>query len=70
MTALDAVNLEIRKIQYAMQQCVSPEGYVHNHHKYRYKMLVSLLAEFKRSKDWLEEQRIGVQTKEMIHDKR
>lgn len=60
MTAIQAIDSEIIKIQYAMQQCVSESGYVFSHSKYKYNMLVRRLKEFKESKDWLVQQGIGV----------
>jgi len=54
LTAIDIVREELRKIQVAQNECVTPSGVVKREHKYRYKMLVGLAQEFKNSLDWLE----------------
>lgn len=57
-SALQTMKKELARIQSAMSECISEDGIIYSHCRYRYQILVSKANEFKAGIDWLEAQGI------------
>ena len=54
MTAIQTLNIELRKIQEAQALCVEDSGLVRSQYRERYNILTKKASELKGSIDWLE----------------
>lgn len=59
MNAINTMKHELNKIQTCMGECISEDGYVYNHCKHRYQLLVEKAMEFRNAiiqmEKWKEE---------------
>ena len=54
MTALETLKEELSKVQQAQSDCISDQGYIINHKKYEYNILVQTATYLKASIEWIE----------------
>ena len=60
MTTIQILQSELTRIQQTISECVSEDGYIMNHCKYKYSMLVEKARAFKESIEFLKELRNGI----------
>ena len=54
MTAIEAMKVELTKIQKAQTDCINESGFVKSSCRYRYQVLTEQAEHFKRSIEWME----------------
>lgn len=53
MTAIQAMQIELRRIQQAQNECITEEGFVRTECRYKYQMLTNKARSLSESIEWL-----------------